>query len=65
MQPPSNKPQACTKRRYEVTRADLPLSCPEKFQRVWDAHPRVYLPIEELKVVICPYCDAEYVLKDE
>lgn len=57
--------QACTRRRYEVTRADLPLSCPMKTMRVWDAHPRVYLPIEEAGTVICPYCDAEYVLKDE
>jgi uncharacterized Zn-finger protein len=61
----NSKPQACTKTRYEVTQADLPLSCPSRFMRVWDAHPRVYLPIEAAKVVTCPYCDAEYVLKDE
>jgi uncharacterized Zn-finger protein len=57
--------QACTRRIYEVTTADLPLSCPMKEMRVWDAHPRVYLPIEEAKRVICPYCDAEYVLTKE
>ena len=56
--------QACTQRRYEVTRADLPLSCPTREMRVWDAHPRVYLPIEEAGEVKCPYCGAEYVLKD-
>jgi uncharacterized Zn-finger protein len=61
----NNKSQACTKMRYEVTQADLPLSCPSQKMRVWDAHPRVYLPIEEAKIVTCPYCDAEYVLKDE
>lgn len=65
MQEISNKPQACTKTRYEVTRADLPLSCPSRHMRLWDAHPRVYLPIEETGKVVCPYCDAEYVLKDE
>lgn len=65
MQTPTNKPQACTKMQYEVTRADLPLSCPSINMRVWDAHPRVYLPIEETGAVVCPYCDAEYVLKDE
>lgn len=65
MQDISNKPQACTKTLYEVTRADLPLSCPSRHMRLWDAHPRVYLPIEETGKVVCPYCDAEYVLKDE
>ncbi len=54
--------EACTKHRYEVTVADLPLSCPTKFMRVWDAHPRVYLPIEEAGRVVCPYCDAEFIL---
>lgn len=56
--------QACTKRRCEITRSDLPLSCPPRTDRVWDAHPRVYLPIEELGVVHCPYCETEFVLKD-
>lgn len=56
---------ACTKRRYEITEADLPLSCPQSDERVWDAHPRVYLPIEETesKEYRCPYCSAEYILK--
>jgi uncharacterized Zn-finger protein len=57
--------EACTRRTYEVARAELPLSCPLKDMRVWDAHPRVYLPIEETGRAICPYCDAEFVLKDE
>lgn len=57
----SNK-QACTKRRYEVTHRDLPLSCPPRNERVWDAHPRVYLPIEETGQVMCPYCGAVYTL---
>jgi uncharacterized Zn-finger protein len=56
--------EACTKRHYDITAADLPLSCPPRDKRVWDAHPRVYLPIEETGRVVCPYCDAEYVLKD-
>lgn len=53
---------ACTKRRYEITQKDLPLSCPPRDDRIWDAHPRVYLPIEETGHAICPYCSAEYVL---
>jgi uncharacterized Zn-finger protein len=55
--------QACTKHRYEVTAADLPLSCPMNDMRVWDAHPRVYLPIEATGHAVCPYCEAEYILK--
>jgi len=56
--------QACTQLQYEITSADLPLSCPPQRDRVWDAHPRVYLPIEESGKVTCPYCGASYVLKD-
>jgi uncharacterized Zn-finger protein len=54
--------QASTKRHYDVTQADLPLSCPMRSDRLWDAHPRVYLPIEVAGKVVCPYCDAEYTL---
>lgn len=59
---PGSEKQACAKRHYDITYADLPLSCPPRDTRVWDAHPRVYLPIEEVGQVVCPYCDAEYVL---
>lgn len=54
--------QACTQRHLKVTHADLPLSCPPRDERVWDAHPRVYLPIEEVGEVLCPYCGTKYVL---
>ena len=60
-----SKEQACTKRHYEISRASLPLSCPMDDMRLWDAHPRVYLPIKAAGRVICPYCEAEYVLKHE
>lgn len=59
-----NESQSCTKRRYDITYAELPLSCPPQDMRVWDAHPRVYLPIADIGKVVCPYCGAEYVLKD-
>ena len=61
----SHKLQACTKRVYEVTPADLPVSCPMPDMRLWDAHPRVYLPIEKTGQAVCPYCEAEFVLKNE
>lgn len=58
-------PQASTKRRYEVSLADLPLSCPGQHMRLWDSHPRVYLPIQEAGRVECPYCGAEYLLIED
>ena len=51
--------------RYEVTRADLPLSCPMPGMQLWNSHPRVYLAIEKTGRAVCPYCSAEYVLKDD
>lgn len=56
--------QPNTKRHYEVTRADLPLCCPMPKMRLWDSHPRVYLPLAKTGKVVCPYCEAEYTLID-
>lgn len=56
--------KACTQRKIEIHRQDLPLSCPPEGDRVWDAHPRVYLPIEKNGHEACPYCGAEYHLVD-
>jgi len=50
--------------RYEITRADLPLHCPLEGMSLWNSHPRVFLPIEETGKAKCPYCGADYVLKD-
>jgi uncharacterized Zn-finger protein len=48
---------------YEVTGADLPLSCPMPGMKLWNSHPRVYLAIEQTGWAKCPYCSAEYTLK--
>ena len=48
--------------RYEVTVADLPLSCPMPSMPLWNSHPRVYLPVEATGWAKCPYCSAEFVL---
>lgn len=55
---------ASTLRHYHITREDLPLSCPMPDMRLWDAHPRVFLPIAKTGHVVCPYCGAEYFLKE-
>jgi len=50
-------------RHVEVTAADLPLHCPLASQALWNAHPRVFLPIEDTGEALCPYCGTRYTLK--
>lgn len=50
--------------RYQVSRADLPLSCPMPAMSLWNSHPRVYLAIEASGREQCPYCGAQYTLID-
>ena len=60
---PTEPQPANTERRYTVTRAELPLSCPTPAMAVWNSHPRVYLPIEATGSAKCPYCGAVFVLE--
>ena len=61
---------ANAERRYEITRAGLPLSCPTPEMALWNSHPRVYLPIEANRTdggrgeADCPYCGAHFILVD-
>ena len=56
---------ANAEKRYTVSRADLPLSCPLPSMALWNSHPRVYLPIEaDGGEAACPYCSAHFVLVD-
>lgn len=62
---PSLSPtEANAEKRYEVRRADLPVSCPLPSMALWNSHPRVYLPLEEERECACPYCGAQFVLID-
>lgn len=45
-----------------VTTTELPLSCPQPKAPLWNAHPKVFLPIEEKGEATCPYCGQHYVL---
>lgn len=49
---------------YTVAREDLPLHCPRPEMYLWNAHPKVYLPIEATGEAKCPYCSAMYRLVD-
>ena len=59
------KKPACTEKNYIVHRQDLPLSCPTASMELWNAHPKVYLPIEKTGVEVCPYCGSRFVLQDD
>ena len=61
----ANQATANTQARYEVTRTDLPLSCPMPGMSLWNSHPRVYLPIEDSGQERCRYCGAVYVLREK
>jgi uncharacterized Zn-finger protein len=50
-------------RQVQVTAADLPLHCPLPTQKLWNSHPRVFLPIEKTGQTVCPYCGTRYILK--
>lgn len=50
-------------RHIEVTAAELPLHCPTPAMLLWNAHPRVFLPIEKTGAALCPYCGTQYTLK--
>lgn len=46
-----------------VTASDLPLHCPTPEMKLWNTHPRVFLPIEATGEALCPYCGTQYVLE--
>ena len=50
---------------YQVTRDDLPLSCPMPGMSLWNSHPKVYLPIDKTGEAKCPYCGADYSLIED
>lgn len=52
-------------RRIKITKKDLPLHCPAPSMKLWNSHPRVFLPIEDTGEALCPYCGTLYTLKDK
>lgn len=53
-------PSELDRKLVEVTGADLPLHCPLPSQKLWNTHPRVFMPIDVLKECRCPYCGTLY-----
>ena len=60
-----NKQPACTEKNYIVYPHELPLSCPRDDMILWNAHPKVYLPIEQSGNEVCPYCSSRFILSDK
>lgn len=60
-----HKKTACAQKEYIVHDSDLPLCCPTPEMELWNAHPRVYLPIEKTGKEQCPYCGAMFILEPE
>ncbi len=45
----------------KITDSDLPLVCPLPSASQWDAHPRVFLTLDQDGTVTCPYCGTTYI----
>lgn len=61
----TEKEQVGVKKNYVVHSDELPLSCPTEAMTLWNAHPKVYLPIEKTGVEVCPYCGSRFVLQND
>ena len=59
-----SQPSELDRKVVEVGDKDLPLHCPLPSQKLWNTHPRVYLPIEMTGESRCPYCSTLYKLAD-
>lgn len=57
--------QNITLRHIEVTAKDLPLTCPMPDMNVWNAHPKVTIPLNHGGEARCPYCGTLYQFKGE
>ncbi len=55
--------QTSNPRTLEVSIDELPLHCPTPAMALWNAHPRVFLPVEKTGEALCPYCGTHYFLK--
>lgn len=53
---------SCAEHICQVRWSDLPLACPMPGTSLWNAHPRVYLAVEDNGRDMCPYCGTVYIL---
>ena len=50
---------------HYINKNDLPLSCPLPSASQWNAHPRVFLTLDEEGKATCPYCSTVYILQQD
>ena len=60
-----SKQPACAEKLIVIHPQDLPLSCPTDEMVLWNAHPKVYLPIEKTGQETCPYCGSIFILQND
>ena len=53
------------KNSYEVTQDDVPVHCPMPGSSLWNSHPQVFIAFNKNGDGKCPYCGAEYHLKEQ
>lgn len=61
----NKKELVSAKQNYIIHPQDLPLCCPTDDMELWNAHPKVYLPIEKTGKEVCPYCGSCFILKND
>ena len=54
-----------TKNSYEVTQDEAPVHCPMPGTSLWNSHPQVFIAFDKNGDGKCPYCGAEYHLKEK
>ncbi len=62
--PIEEKPPEMPPSYVEVRRSDLPAHCPMDESKLWNSHPRVFIPVEDSEQAACPYCGTIYKLID-
>ena len=50
---------------HYISKQDLPVSCPLPSASHWNAHPRVFLTLDDDGKATCPYCSTVYILQKE
>jgi len=50
---------------HTISKHDLPVSCPLPSASQWNAHPRVFLKLDDEGKATCPYCSSTYILQKE
>ena len=49
---------------YDVSKDDVPVHCPMPGSSLWNSHPQVFIAFDKNGDGKCPYCGAEYHIKE-